>query len=93
MDLEAIRTRLRALFWFSSRSFGHLRRVSSVGTNMENAAYPEGICAEGAASSARQRRRAHFSNPSASSALKVSPFAPVAGVVKNCGVRHARNDH
>lgn len=53
MDLEAIRKRAYAPYSkFQVAALAVSDVGEHVGTNMENAAYPEGICAEGAALSA-----------------------------------------
>ena len=53
VDLEAIRTRAYAPYsQFQVAALAVSEVGEHVGTNMENAAYPEGICAEGAALSA-----------------------------------------
>ena len=53
MDLEDIRTRAYAPYsHFQVAALAVSDVGEHVGTNMENAAYPEGICAEGAALSA-----------------------------------------
>ncbi len=53
MDLEAIRKRAYAPYSkFQVAALAISEVGEHIGTNMENAAYPEGICAEGAALSA-----------------------------------------
>ena len=53
MDLEAVRARAYAPYSkFQVAALAVSEVGQHLGTNMENAAYPEGICAEGAALSA-----------------------------------------